>query len=235
VVLEDDATLPPSVASKTLSEVQDFLESSASYVLLETQEAQERLGHRVDQLVEQCDRDLRCWTRAVDRLGVDLLIHVAIGFSGSREQAWLQGFTSQGPLKIQAAEAMLPRGGGAPIEALINVFLEPAALRILLESGTTHLQVNGVPRLLRPAKSIRLSKMPPGKHEILLEGLGLPPRVEVVTIFPGKNIEIPLRASLPKQDASIQKWWGAWAGGTLFITSVAAILAGSSHKASAWR
>lgn len=235
VVIEDDATLPPSVASKTLAEVQSYLESTSPYTLLEDDVARTRLGHAPNQLVDQCERDHRCWTRAVERLGVDLVVHIAIGFSGSREQAWIQAFSDQGPLEAQATETLLPRGGGAPLQALKGIFLRSSTLRIALESGTTHLQVNGTPRLLRPAQHIRLSKMPPGKHEILLEGLGLPPRIEVIEILPGKDQEMPLKPANSMVTAANQKWWGAWAGGALFIGSIAAILAGSGKKASAWR
>lgn len=235
VLIEDDATLPPSVAKKTLAGVEEFLRKSPSYSLLESEELAERLGHPANVLVTQCEQDRRCWTTAVNRLGVDVLVHLAIGFSGSREQVWIRIFSATGPLQNEATESLLPRGGGAPLDALNKLLHQSASLRIALKSGTTHLQVNGSPRLLRPAKHIRLSKMPPGKHEIVLEGLGLPPRIEVVSILPGKNVEMPLRIATTAGTQPVQKWWGAWAGGGLFAGGMLAIWAGQSHGAKAWR
>jgi hypothetical protein len=235
VLVEDDATLPASVAEKTLAGVEDFLQKSPSYSLLKSGQAAERLGHSTGALQAQCDRDRRCWTTAVDRLGVDLLIHLAIGFSGSREQVWIRIFSASGPLHNQAAESLLPRGGGAPLSLLEQLLHQSANLRIALESGTTHLQVNGAPRLLRPAKHIRLGKMPPGKHEIVLEGLGLPARIEVIAILPGKNVEMPLQHANIASAQVAQQWWGAWAGGGLFAGGMLAIWAGRSHAAQAWR
>jgi hypothetical protein len=235
VLIEDDATLPPSVAKKTLAGVEDFLRKSPSYSLLESEDLAERIGHSADVLVSQCEQDRRCWTTAVNRAGVDVLVHLAIGFSGSREQVWIHVFGETGPLRNEATESLLPRGGGAPLDALNNLLHQGANLRIALESGTTHLQVNGSPRLLRPSKHIRLSKMPPGKHEIVLEGLGLPPRIEVISILPGKNVEMPLRKTTTASTQPVQKWWGAWAGGGLFVGGILAVWAGQTHGAQAWR
>ncbi len=235
VLIEDDASLPPSVAKKTIAGVEEFLRQSPSYSLLESEDLTERLGHSANVLVSQCEQDRQCWTTAVNRVGVDVLVHLAIGFSGSREQVWIHVFGEAGPLQNEAMESLLPRGGGAPLDALNSLLHQGASLRIALESGTTHLQVNGSPRLLRPSKHIRLSKMPPGKHEIVLEGLGLPPRIEVISIFPGKDVEMPLQKSTTAGNQPVQKWWGAWAGGGLFAGGILAIWAGQSHAAQAWR
>jgi hypothetical protein len=235
VIVEDDASLPTSVAEKTLAAVDEFLNKSASYELLEPKEISRRLGHTADLLIGQCEQDVRCWSATVDRLGVDLLIHIAIGFLGSRESTWIRAFSAEGPLHNEALVALLPRGGGAPLNALNELLHQSANLQIILESGTTHLQVNGIPRLLRPAARINLSKMPPGKHEIVLEGLGLPPRVEVILIFPGKNLELPLRATTVIGSKPTQQRWGAWAGGGLFTGGMLAIWAARNHTSQAWR
>jgi hypothetical protein len=235
VIVEDDISLPASVAAKTLAAVEEYLNKSGSYDLLESEEVSQRLGHTADLLLEQCEQDVRCWSATVDRLGVDLLIHIAIGFLGSRESTWIRVFSAEGPLHNEALVALLPRGGGAPLNALNDLLHQSANLQIVLENGTTHLQVNGIPRLLRPAARINLSKMPPGKHEIVLEGLGLPPRVEVILIFPGKDLELPLRAATVVGLKPTQQWWGAWAGGGLFAGGMLAIWAGRNHTSQAWR
>ena len=220
---------------KTLAAVEEFLKQSTSYELLDSKKVSQRLGHSPDVLLDQCEQDLQCWSSTVERLGVDLLVHVAVGFLGSRESTWIRTFSANGPLHNEASTALLPRGGGAPLQALEALLHQSADLKIVLERGTTHLQVNGTPRLLRPAAQINLSKMPPGKHEIVLEGLGLPPRVEVIKIFPGKNLELPLRAATVLGSKPNQQWWGAWAGGGLFAGGMLAIWAGRNHTSQAWR
>jgi len=235
VVIEDDASLPPSVAKKTLSGIRAFLEQSPHYGLEPVKETNQRLGFDIHTLPEQCGNSLACWQNAVERAGVDILLHVALGFDGSREKAWFISHTSKGPLRSTARTSILPRGGGAPLDALQEELHSSASIRIALEEGTTHLQVNGTSRLIQPKSHIRLNNMPPGKHEVVIEGLGLQPRIEILTVFPGRDTDVPLRAQVSTDNTRRQKWWGAWAGGALLIGSIAAICLGFEQKGSAWR
>ena len=235
VAIEDDASLSTSVAKKTLSGIQAFLNQSPHYTLVPNSTTHSMLGFPVHSLPEQCEENLLCWQGAVEKAGVDVLLHVEIGFDGSREKAWLFSYTDDGPLRSTARSSILPKGGGAPLEALQEELHSSATIRIALEDGTTHLQVNGTSRLIQPKSHIRINNLPPGKHEIVIEGLGLKPRIEILTVFPARHIDVPLRARVSTEEERPQKWWGAWASGALLIGAIAAICVGFEQKGSAWR
>jgi len=235
IVIEDDASLPPSVAKKTLSGIETFLQQSPHYTLITGTQSSQRLGFPIDTVPNQCEQNLACWQGTVERAGVDLLLHVALGFDGSREKAWFLSYTSEGPLRSTARASLLPKGGGAPLEALQAELHSSASIRIALETGTTHLQINGTPRLIQPKSHLRLNNLPPGKHELVIEGLGLESRIEILTVYPGNNIDLPLRARVAPRNEGPQKRWGIWASGALLVGAIAAIRIGLEQKGSAWR
>mgnify|MGYP004348688187 CR=1 FL=1 len=222
-----------SVSQKTKEGIDTFLKLSDSYVVLPDEQAQYRLGGDPSRLSEQCDSDQACWSRALQRLGVDVLLRVEIIPTGDREEAMLHLYSSGDASKT--GPHPLPRGGGAPLEALENLLLNPGTMEIALESGSTHLQINGQPRLLSPNPIVTASGLPPGNHKLIVEGLGLPQRVEVVRILPGQTVEIPLNSNPKLSNKKRHRWWGAWAGGALLIGGSIAIFSGSGRDGLGWR
>ena len=233
--MEGDETLEPTVIEKTHQGVRSFLNQSASYVDLDHDTAALRLGQNPSQIPEFCAENRRCWSQIVERAEVDLLLHISVGFSGSREQAWLQLYSAASALSTQAYDTLLPRGGGAPLESLETLLHAKASIEVELEIGNTRLQVNGRSKVLRPAPKVRLRGMPPGRHEIIVEGLGLPLRTKVVRLFPGMNSQLPLPDRPKNTLKKPQRWWGVWAGSALILGGSIAVFAGSGTHGKAWR
>jgi hypothetical protein len=233
--MEGDEILPSTVIEKTHQGIQGFLDQSPSYVALNRDAAQLRLGQDPSKIPEFCAENQRCWSQVVDRAKVDILMHISVGFSGSREQAWIQLYNSESALQTQTVSTVLPRGGGAPLESLEELFHGQASIEVELEPGSTRLQVNGRSKLLRPAPRVRLRGMPPGRHEVIVEGLGLPIRTKIVRLFPGMNAQLPLPPAPKNAIHRPHRWWGAWAGSALFLGGSIAVFAGSGKQAQAWR
>ena len=228
---ETDVAL--SISQKTKAGIETFLSQSKSFALLTTEQAQLRLGSPIGQLEKQCTANLNCWERARQRLGVDLLLRVEVTSNGSQEEATFQLYTDEST--SNTGPHLLPRGGGAPLQVLDALLLAPGTLQIALENGSTHLQINGEARLLSPSPTVKVSRLSPGNHKLIVEGLGLPQRIEVVRILPGQNIEIPLNSDPTVVKERGYRWWGAWASGALLIGGGIAILSGSGRDGMGWR
>ena len=231
--VSEEAGLDPSISQKTNTGVQTFVNQSRSYALLSDEQARRRLGSSTAQLVEQCGSDHRCWQQARQRLGVDLLLHLAVSSNQRGEHATLHLYTDEG--KSVTEPHTLPRGGGAPLELLEELLLAPGTVNIALENGSTHLQINGEARLLSPNRTVQVSSVPPGNHKLIVEGLGLPQRLEVVRVLPGQTIEIPLNSYPTTGNEGHYRWWGAWASGALLLGGGIAILSGSGRDGIGWR
>ena len=231
--VSEEAGLALSISQKTSTGVHTFLNQSRSYALLSEEQARLRLGSSTAQLVAQCDSDHRCWQQARQRLGVDLLLHLAVSSNLRGEQATLHLYTDEGNSITEPHS--LPRGGGAPLELLEELLLAPGAVNVAVENGSTHLQINGEARLLSPSRTVKISSVPPGNHKVIVEGLGLPQRLEIVRVLPGQTIEIPLNSDPIIGNDRHYRWWGAWASGALLLGGGIAILSGSGRDGIGWR
>ena len=231
--VSEDAALPPSVSMKTKEGIETFLNGSEVYALLPHDKATARLGVEPGRIEYQCGTNPSCWERARQRLGVDILLQVEVSTRGTREESTLHLYTAEHTSTSQAQ--LLPRGGGAPLETLEAMLFQPGTLHIALENGSTHLQVNGEARLLSPTSSVTISDLRPGNHKVLIEGLGLPQRVEVVRILPGQTIDIPINSSPAAAQNRRHRWWGAWTGGALLLGGAIAVLSGSGRDGVGWR
>lgn len=231
--VSEEAAAVLSISQKTKAGIETFLSQSDSYALLTQEQAQSRLGSPTGQLEKQCGANLNCWERARQRLGVDLLLRVEVTSSEREEEAIFHLYTDGGT--SSTGPHPLPRGGGAPLEVLDALLLAPGTLQIALENGSTHLQINGQARLLSPSPTVKVSRLSPGNHKVIVEGLGLPQRIEVIRILPGQNIEIPLNSDPAVVRDRGYRWWGAWASGALLIGGGVAILSGSGRDGMGWR
>jgi len=184
VSVVDDASLPMSVYPKTVEGFDLFFDGNDYYDLSSLLPDGSSNAEILSQLGVRCGDRTVCWRDAVAGLGLDLLVRVELGFSGTSEIAYTQMFVSDGPLLDEPIQMTLPSGGGVDLVAASQMFNSTADLMVELEPAAARLSVDGVTRNITNQSVVEVPSLAPGRHLVQVEGPRMDKRIEVVTLLP---------------------------------------------------
>ncbi len=223
VVVVADEQVTASIVAKTQTDMTSLLESSGRYQVISPELAEGRLGMDPVELLARCGEESECWTEAGRRMGLDQLVVLEVWPDWVGPRCRLLRVDVNGLDPLRGVDTHLPRGGGAPLDDLQELFFRPGRLELLVEPSSYVLELDGQSygRIDGPwsVDTIRA-----GKHLLSLQAEGRHGMVSPVMVYADgtTQVELELRELPPQPRERLR--WGPWAASALVGGTVAALV-----------
>ena len=223
VVVVADEQVEASISAKTATDMTALLEGSGRYQVISPELAEGRLGSDPGELLAMCGEEASCWTEAGRRMGVDQLVVLEVWPDWVGPRCRLLRVDVNGLDPLRGVDTHLPRGGGAPVEDLQDLFFEPGRLEISVSPEVYTLELDGV-SYGQITGDWSLDTIRSGKHLLSLQAEGRHGMVSPVMVYADgtTQVQLELRELPPEPHKRLR--WGPWAASALVGGAVAALV-----------